>query len=115
MHEGWPSCFHPDPGLPPLPDSGRCDVFGREVRLKSEESGLVRLSSFIGLGAKVSPPRAGRGRGLDLPDGDDFAGLTPALAAFFKRSSVARRRASRASSSEVWLETARFLTGKVRP
>jgi hypothetical protein len=69
----------------------------------------VGLSSFVGLGAKVSSPRAARGRGLDLPDDDDFAGLTPALAAFLRRSSVARRRASRASSSEVWLETARFL------
>jgi hypothetical protein len=57
----------------------------------------------------VSPPRVGRDRGLDLPEDDDLAGLTPVLAAFFKRSSVARRRASRASSSEVWLDTARFL------
>jgi hypothetical protein len=103
----YDSCFHPDAGLPPLPDAGRSDVFGRDVCLNSEASGLVRLCSFVGLGIKVSSPMAGRGRGLDLPDG--FTGLAPVLAAFLRRSSVARRRASRASSSEVWSETARFL------
>jgi hypothetical protein len=73
----------------------------------------VGLSSFVGLGAKVSP-RAVRWRGLDLPDGELPAGVTAALAAFFKRSSVARRRASKASSSEVWDETALFLYNDVR-
>ena len=79
------------------------------MRLNSDERGLVGLSAFVGLGAKVSPPSAGRGRGLDLPDDADFAGLAPAVDAFLRRSSVARRRASSASSSEVWLETALFL------
>jgi hypothetical protein len=109
VYEGCASCFRPDVGLPSLPDAGRSDVLGRDVCLNSEERGLVGLASFVGLGAKVSPARAGRDRGLDLPEDDDLAGLAPVLAAFFKRSSVARRRASRASSSEVWLETARFL------
>jgi hypothetical protein len=108
-YEGCVSCFQPDPGLPPLPDASCSVVLGREVCLNSDERGLVGLSAFVGLGVKVSSPSAGRGRGLDLPDDADFAGLAPALAAFLRRSSVARRRASRASSSEVWLETARFL------
>ena len=110
---GCAPCFHPDTGLPPFPGCGRSDVFGREAYLNSEARGLVGFSSFVGLGAKVSP-RAVRCRGLDLPDGDFPAGLTPALAAFFKRSSVARRRASRASSSEVWEDTALFLYAHVR-
>jgi hypothetical protein len=109
VYEGCASCFHPDVGLPLLPDAGRSDVLGREGCLNSEASGLVGLSSFVGLEVKVSSPSAARGRGLDLPEGEDFEGLPPALAAFLRRSSVARRRASRASSSEVWLETARFL------
>ena len=108
----YDSDFHPDAGLPPRPDAGRSDVFGRDVCLNSEARGLVGLCSFVGLGVKVSSPMAGRGRGLDLPDG--FTGLTPVLAAFLRRSSVARRRASRASSSEVWSETARFLGKAVR-
>ena len=114
VYEGCASCFRPDIGLPALPDAGRSDVLGREVYLNSEASGLVGLSSFVGLGVKVSSPMAGRGLGLALPDGIDFDGLPPALAAFFRRSSVARRRASRASSSEVWLDTARFLDQVVR-
>ena len=108
----YDSDFHPDAGLPPLPDAGRSDVFGRDVCLNSEARGFVGLCSFVGLGVKVSSPMAGRGRGLDLPDA--LTGLTPVLAAFLRRSSVARRRASRASSSEVWSETARFLGKAVR-
>jgi hypothetical protein len=109
VYEGCASCFHPDTGLPPFPGCDRSDVFGRVGSLNSEASGLVGLSSFVGLGAKVSP-RAVRWRGLDLPDGELPAGVTAALAAFFKRSSVARRRASKASSSEVWDETALFFS-----
>lgn len=51
-------------------------------------------------------PNGTRCRGLDLPD--DFPGGLP-VAAIFNLSSVAFNLASRASSSEVWVETAFFL------
>ena len=97
MYEGCASCFHPDTGLRSSPVCGRPE-FGRDVFLNSVARGLVEVSAFVGLEVKVSP-RGTRCRGLDLPEEDLFCGL--ALATFFNRSSVARRRASRASSSEV--------------
>ena len=51
-------------------------------------------------------PRGVRGFGLDRPGEGDLLD-----AAALRRSSVALRRASRASSSEVWEETAFFLCG----
>ena len=105
-YEGWASAssFRPDVGLTLLGCAS--DVVSREVRVNSEASGLVGLSAFVGLEVKVSP-RAARCRGLDLPFDLPCPGL--ALAALFNLSSVARRRASRASSSDSWEETARFL------
>ena len=101
-YEGWDSSFRPDVGLTLLGCAS--DVVSREVRVNSEASGLVGLSAFVGLEVKVSP-RAVRCRGLDLP----FALPCPGLAALFSLSSVARRRASRASSSDSCEDTARFL------
>ena len=103
-YEGWDSSFRPDVGLTLLGCAS--DVVGRDVRVNSEASGLVGLSALVGLEVKVSPS-AERCRGLDLPFDLPCPGL--ALAALFNLSSVARRRASRASSSDSWEETARFL------
>jgi len=64
-------------------------------------SGLVGAS----LGGENVSPKGWRGRGLDRPDRPPGA----FAAAAFNRSSVAFNRASRASSSEVWEETAFFL------
>jgi len=76
--------------------------------LNSVARGLVGFSVFVGLDVKVSPSGT-LCRGLDLPEEGFPAGLVPALDAFFNRSSVARRRASRASSSDVCEVPARFL------
>jgi hypothetical protein len=73
--------------------------------VNSVDNGLVAFVAFVGLCANVSPSGV-RGFGLDRPEGD-------VLAAALSRSSVARRRASRASSSEVWEETAFFLCGRI--
>lgn len=69
--------------------------------LNSADRGLV------GCSLNVSPSGT-RWRGLDLPD--DFPWGLP-VAASFNLSSVAFSLASRASSSEVWVETAFFLRG----
>lgn len=63
---------------------------------------------LVGCSLNVFSPSGTRGRGLDLPDGLP-AGFP--LAAAFSRSSVAFSLASRASSSEVCVETAFFLRG----
>lgn len=68
----------------------------------SVDRGLVCGS----LGGENASPTGIRWRGLERPD------LTPPgafAAAALRRSSVAFSLASRASSSEVWEETARFL------
>jgi hypothetical protein len=90
-------------------------VCGRETWLNSEDRGLLGPWSAR-VGEKVSSPRPGRGRGLDLPFGEGdvlpkevVVGVEGVRPAFFRRSSVALRRASRASSSEVCEETAFFL------
>ena len=67
--------------------------------LNSADRGLVGCSLNVS-------PNGTRCRGLDLPD--DFPGGLP-VAAIFNLSSVAFNLASRASSSEVWVETAFFL------
>lgn len=95
------SRLHPDGGLP-SPVFGRLAVTGLDPGLpNSEANGLVALA-FVGLCANVSPSGV-RGLGLDRPEGDLL------IAAALRRSSVARRRASRASSSEVCEDTAFFL------
>jgi hypothetical protein len=82
---------------PPFPPfaSGLATVFGRTPSAK----GLVCDC----LGEEKVSPKGGRGRGLERPErfGEEETA--------FKRSSVARNLASRASSSEVWEETAFFL------
>jgi len=99
-------CLQPDCGLP-SPVLGRVAVTGLDPGLpNSEVNGLVVLAAaLVGLWANVSPSGV-RGFGLEWPEGDGLA------AAAFSRSSVARRRASRASSSDVWVETAFFLFGR---
>lgn len=93
---GLPSAF-PLCGL--FAVAGRCE--------NSEESGLVAFSFLFGLvGVNVSCPSGTRCRGLDRPVDDFGIGDAPRA---FSRSSVALRRASRASSSEVCEETAFFL------
>jgi hypothetical protein len=78
----------------------------------SVASGEVGFSALAGEPENVSPSGV-RWCGLERPEGEERPGLEFAtafwLAAAFKRSSVARRRASRASSSEVWEETFCFL------
>jgi hypothetical protein len=55
-------------------------------------------------------PTGGRGRDEERPEGLPFGdGDVRAEAAALRRSSVAFRRASRASSSEVWEDTFCFL------
>lgn len=93
-------CLHPDGGLP-SPVFGRLAVTGLP---NSDANGLVALAAFVGLCANVSPSGV-LAFGLDRPEGDLLD------AAAFRRSSVARRRASRASSSEVCEDTAFFLRG----
>lgn len=96
--------LHPEGGLP-SPVFGRFAVTGLEaVFPNSDESGLVALA-FVGLWENVSPSGV-LGFGLDRPEGDLLD------AAAFRRSSVARRRASRASSSEVCVDTAFFLQSR---
>jgi hypothetical protein len=91
----YDSCFLPVCGL--FAVAGRCE--------NSDARGLVGLSVFGALvvDVNVSEASGARGRGLDRPE----AGTGAPLA--FKRSSVALRRASRASSSEVCVDTAFFL------
>lgn len=87
-------CLHPDVGLP-SPVFGRLAATGRDPALpNSAANGLVILLALVGLCAKVSASGV-LAFGLERPEGDFFE------AAAFSRSSVARRRASRASSSEV--------------
>ena len=62
---------------------------------------------LAGFWVKVLSPRAGRGWGLERPD--LLEGDVRLLAAAFRRSSVALRRASSSSSSEVWEDTFCFL------
>lgn len=81
-------------------------VFGREF-LNSFASGLVGLVVACSPSLNVSPSGA-LDRGLDLPVDALPGGLAPP--AIFNLSSVALSRASRASSSEVWDETAFFLS-----
>ena len=96
--------LQPDGGLP-SPVFGRFAVTGLDpALLNSDDSGLVALVALVGLCANVFP-RGVRGFGLERPDGDLLDD------AAFSLSSVARRRASRASSSEVWEDTAFFLLG----
>lgn len=76
-------------------------VFGREF-LNSVASGLVACCSSLEVSLSVTLDR-----GLDLPADDLPGGLAPL--AIFNLSSVAFSRASRASSSEVWEDTAFFL------
>lgn len=64
-------------------------------------SGLVGAS----LGGENVSPKGWRGRGLERPERPPGTFAPAAL----RRSSVAFRRASSASSSEVWEETAFFL------
>lgn len=76
-------------------------------RLNSVANGDFCPSAFAGV--NVFSPMLGRSRGLDLPfeTGDDLplrddvVGAEGERPAFLRRSSVALRRASRASSSEV--------------
>jgi hypothetical protein len=58
----------------------------------------------------VSEANGARCRGLDRPDEVEVLSVEEAPRAL-RRSSVAFRRASRASSSVVWVFTARFLWG----
>lgn len=83
---------------------------GRDPFLSPPLCVLVRNSVARGLvcgsfGGEKASPTGMRCRGLERPD------LTPEAfaAAALRRSSVAFNLASRASSSEVWEETARFL------
>jgi hypothetical protein len=86
---------------------GRLAVCGREGDLAVSVSGEVCCSRFAC--AKVSPRGIrGRGRGLERSDRCSVGEVLP-VAAAFRRSSVALKRASRASSSDVWEVTLFFL------
>lgn len=90
----YDSCFLPVCGL--FAVVGRCE--------NSDARGLVGLSVFVaGVEVNVSGASGARGLGLERPETGTGAPLA------FKRSSVALRRASRASSSVVWVDTAFFL------
>jgi len=93
-----------DPGRPSLFPVVGLPVDGRE-RWNSEVRGDVVLFGLCGF--VNASPTAGRGRGLLRPFGE---GVVWAVAAAFNRSSVAFRRASKASSSEVWEETFCFFS-----
>ena len=113
-YEGCASPFHAEFGRPELPP-GLVAVAGLEppvaVVLNSLASGEVGFSALVGEPVKVSPNGV-RWCGLERPLAER-PGLVSVtvfwVAAAFNLSSVARRRASRASSSLVWEETFCFL------
>jgi len=108
-----PSSLAPGVGgrAPGAVNDGSCllAVVGREGALfrNSVARGLVGdVSAFSGRVCVNVSPKGARCLGLFAPPLDLPEVLTASLA--FNRSSVARRRASRASSSDVWVDTAFF-------
>lgn len=100
------------PGIGGAVNDGSCllAVVGREGALfrNSVARGLVGdVSAFSGRVCVNVSPKGARCLGLFAPPLDFPEGLLAASLAF-NRSSVARRRASRASSSDVWVDTAFF-------
>lgn len=95
-------CLHTEGGRP-SPVFTPVAVTGLDTDLvNADANGIVALLAFVGLCWNVSPSVV-LAFGLEGPEGDLLA------AAARSRSSVARRRASRALSSEVCEETAFFL------
>lgn len=91
--------------------SGRCAPESSiDPTANSVARGLLGNSVCVGDLLKVSPFREARCRGLvEEFEREGIGEIPPAACLAFRRSSVAFNRASRASSSEVWEETAFFL------
>ena len=113
-YEGCASPFHAEFGRPVAVPAPSCLVAVAGLKPRAgvvPPSGDLGFSACVGEPEKVSP-RGVRGCGLARPLAGR-PGLMPVTdfwpPAALKRSSVARRRASRASSSEVWDETFCFL------